>query len=367
MAKRKTNIRRRGRSWVVYFRANGRQVWRSFADDDYGGEKWSREAAELWLAQSNAKRIQGGFRAPVNASLGDALDEWLRYVEQERRVKPSTRREYGSAVEAHLRPAFGHLRLRDLTPAHVEEWKARLLASGLSPRTVNKLLTNLHGVLERARRRYALGSNPVDDVERLPERYNGDLAFYSPEEVMALVRAADSDRDAAIFLTASFTGLRRGELVALRWRDVDFEAEAIRVRASFTHGELTTPKWGKVRSVPMVPEVAGALARLAPNPGDDELVFPGERGEYLDGSALRRRYDAALERAHLRRLRFHDLRHTFGSLAINRASIVEVQEWMGHADIETTKRYLHYKSRGDAARSLAPAFQVEEPAEASRV
>jgi integrase len=181
---------------------------------------------------------------------------------------------------------------------------------------------------------------------------------------MALVRAADSEQDAAIFLTAAFTGLRRGELVALRWRDVDFGGEAIRVRVSVTHGTASTPKSGKVRAVPMVPEVAAALATLGQRErltSDDDLTFPGEAGDYLDASALRRRYIAARKRAGLREIRFHDLRHTFGSLAINRASIVQVQEWMGHADIDTTRRYLHYKRRGDEARLLAPAFRVEDP------
>ena len=157
-------------------------------------------------------------------------------------------------------------------------------------------------------------------------------------------------------------GLRRGELVALRWRDVDFTGEAIRVRASVTHGALTTPKSGKVRTVPMVDEVAKTLAKLATREhatGDDDLVFPGERGEHLDGSALRRRYTSALKRAGLRALRFHDLRHTFGSLAINTLSIVEEKEAMGHADIDTTMRYLHHKSRADGARRLAGAFRVE--------
>ena len=86
--------------------------------------------------------------------------------------------------------------------------------------------------------------------------------MFSPEEVWALVRAAGSEQDAAIFLTAAFTGLRRGELLALRWRDVDFAGSTIRVRASYAAGELTTPKSGKVRSVPMAPDVAAALARL---------------------------------------------------------------------------------------------------------
>jgi integrase len=78
----------------------------------------------------------------------------------------------------------------------------------------------------------------------------------------------------------------------------------------------------------------------------------------LNDDRLRRRYGAALKLAGLRRLRFHDLRHTFGSLAITRADIDEVQAWMGHADIQTTMRYLHYRDRGQAAERLADAFRV---------
>jgi integrase len=91
-------------------------------------------------------------------------------------------------------------------------------------------------------------------------------------------------------------------------------------------------------------------------------VFPGEGGGYADGSALRRRYEAARKNAKLRPLRFHDLRHTFGSLAINFGSLVEVQHWMGHADAKKTMRYLHYKGRGDEAARLGPAFRVAAPA-----
>jgi integrase len=196
---------------------------------------------------------------------------------------------------------------------------------------------------------------------RKPERYSNDLDFYSAEEVMELVGAATTEQDAAIFLTAAFTGLRRGELIALRWRDVLFEREAIRVRASYSYGELTSPKSGRARTVPMVPAVAeqlGALRERAHATGLDDLVFPGERGEFLDGSALRRPYKAALRRAGLRELRFHDLSHCFGSLAINTLTILEVQRALGHASLTTTQRYLHAKSRADEARRLAQAFEV---------
>jgi integrase len=175
------------------------------------------------------------------------------------------------------------------------------------------------------------------------------------------VRAAAGEQDGTVFLTAAFTGLRMGELLALHWRDVDFAGSTIRARASYAAGRLTTPKSGRVRAVPMAPDVAAAIAQLARRDGwiaDDDLVFVGEEGGYLDGSALRRRYKAALLRAGLRPLRFHDLRHTFGTRMIAKADIRRVQEWMGHADIQTTTKYLHYAPREEDARLVAEAFAV---------
>src|SRR6202035_1366958 len=152
-------------------------------------------------------------------------------------------------------------------------------------------------------------------------------------------------------------------LLALRGRDVDFAGATIRVRASYYAGQLTTPKSGKVRAVPMAPDVATALAQLGKREdwlGDDDLVFAGDTGSYLDGSALRRRYKAALAAASLRPLRFHDLRHTFGTRMIAKADIRRVQEWMGHADIQTTMRYLHYAPRDEDARLVAEAFALDD-------
>lgn len=200
---------------------------------------------------------------------------------------------------------------------------------------------------------------PATAIERQQVRYSGDYDFYSREEIDALARAAASEQDEAIYLTAAMTGLRRGELVGLCWRDVDFPGQAIRVRANYSYGQLVTPKSGKVRSVPMVPEVAQALARLSQRElfrADSDPVFVGTTGGHLDASALRRRYAAAVKRAGLRPLPFHSLRHYFGSMAVNRASLVQVQSWMGHSHIQTTARYLHAKSQADDAALLASAF-----------
>jgi integrase len=111
----------------------------------------------------------------------------------------------------------------------------------------------------------------------------------------------------------------------------------------------------------MAPDIATALARLADREhwtGHDDLVFPGGAGGCLDGSAVSRRHKAALGRAALRPLRFHDLRHTFGTRMIAKADILKVQAWMGHAQISTTQRYLHYVERPDEVALVADAFAI---------
>jgi len=334
----------------------------------------------------------------------DAVEEWLRYVEHERGVRATTVREYRSSVYKHIVPAFGSRRVESVTTREIEQWKSGLLAERkVSRRTVGKLLTNMNGIFQRAVRVYGLPVNPVAGVERVPEQYDpGKYFFYSPEEVRALVRAAEAtpdvepwvaEQDGVLFLTAAFTGLRLGEVLALRWQDVDFANETIRVNQQWNDlGQFTKTKGGLVRSVPLIEEVAQALAKLGTREyftGSDDLVFvsaesarrvrramnaePGDIDEDevldesmwvaspLDRSAVRKRFKSARDRAELRPLRFHDLRHTFGSLVINEASTVEVQEWLGHADPRTTARYLHYKSRAGEARRIAAAFRLEAP------
>jgi integrase len=295
----------------------------------------------------------------TGATFADAAAEWLRYIEHDRGRKPSTVAGYKVMVRSMLLPAFGELQLEAITTPMIERWIASL---DLSASTRTKAIVLLHGIFRRAKKIWGLSVNPVADVEKPPLCRSGDIDVFSPEEVYALVRAAASEQDAAIFLTAAFTGLRRGELLALHWRDVDFAGSTIRVRGNYSERVLTTPKSGQVRAVPMAPDVASALARLGDREhwvGDDDLVFVGTAGDYLDGSALRRRYGSALQRAGLRQLRFHDLRHTFGTRMIGKADIRRVQEWMGHSSIQTTMQYLHYAPRSEDAQLVAEAFRVE--------
>jgi integrase len=369
--------RKRGPMWYAKYRLpDGRQVQRKL------GPAWTargrppagyytKRQAEDWLREVLDQAPRGTLPGMVRtgATFADAAAEFLRYAERDRSLKPSSLRGYRSIIDAYLLPVFGERQLEDISSADVERWRADLesvnekrASRELSNATKNRIVTLLHGIFKRACKVYGLPVNPVAGVERHPIKGSGDIEVFSPEEVRALVRAADDEQDGALYLTAAFTGLRRGELLALRWRDVDFAGSTIRVRASYAGGALTSPKSGKVRAVPLAPDVAKALAKLARREhfiGEDDLVFAGVTGSYLDGSALRRRYQKALSRAALRPLRFHDLRHTFGTRMIAKADIRRVQEWMGHADVQTTMRYLHYAPREEDARLVAEAFRVE--------
>jgi integrase len=309
--------RARGPVWYAKYRLpDGRQVQKKI------GPAWTergrppagyvtKRLAEDWLRDVLDQARRGTLPGLVKTGVtfADAAAEYLRYVEHDRGRKPSTLQGYRSAIQAHLLPAFGAFPVEAVTGEVIERWIASF---GGSARTRNKLLIQLHGILGRAKKVWGLRENAVDGVDKFPQARGGDIQVFSPEEVWALVRAAASETDATLFLTAAFTGLRMGELLALHWRDVDFAGATVRVRASYSAGQLTSPKSGKVRGVPMAPDVASALARLGAREhftGDDDLVFCGETGSYLDGSALRRRYKAALQSAGLRSLRFHDLRH----------------------------------------------------------
>ncbi len=363
--------RARGPVWYAKYRLpDGRQVQKKLGPAWTGRGRpanghFTKRTAEDWLGSVLDQARRGSLPGMVQTGVtfADAAAEWLRYIEHDRGRKPSTVSGYRSIVGSELLPRFGELAIESITSSMIESWQASM-SQAASTRT--KALVLMHGIFQRARKVWALPANPVADVEKPPVTRSGDLQVFSPEEVWALVRAAGSEADGALYLTAAFTGLRMGELLALRWRDVDFAGSAVRVRASYYAGNLTTPKSGKVRAVPLAPDVASALAQLGQRRdwvGDDDLVFAGEAGSYLDGSALRRRYKAALAAGGLRPLRFHDMRHTFGTRMITKADIRRVQEWMGHADIQTTMRYLHYAPRAEDAALVAEAFAVAQPAD----
>ena len=199
------------------------------------------------------------------------------------------------------------------------------------------------------------------------------MKFFTVEEVEKLLRSLPSGEftatDSALILTGAMLGLRQGELVALRWRDIDWPASVVRVRRKYAHGVFSLPKSRRSsRAVPMADRVAGALdahyRTSSAWQGDDDLVFGHPViGSVLDVSALRKRYKAAVQAAGLRPLPMHSLRHTYGTaMAAAGAPMRSLMEWMGHANINTTMIYADYShDAGQGAALAARAFGGTSP------
>ena len=329
------------------------------------------EALRDLLAAAPKRPTPAGERATGAITFGEACDEWLRYIEHERKRSPSTLADYRSVVRAALLPGFGaKTPLARIDTAAIDAWRSRLLAKGeLSQRSIQKQLTLLGGVLRRAKRRGWITVNPVDDAERISVKRSGEFNVLTPVQVAAVARAADSPQDGALFTVAAFTGLRLGELLALRWADIDFAKRLVHVRGSYTLRQQGPPKSGHVRSVPLIDQAMEPLDRLSRREhftSSNDLVFAGIVGGHLDGSALRKRFYTALDRAGLEAMRtkpapitFHDLRHTFGTLAVQAFPLSDVKAYMGHADIQTTMIYVHHVPRHDAAAKLSAIVGAE--------
>jgi len=294
----------------------------------------------------------------------------------------------------HLRPLIGERNVSEVTRDDIEAFARMLLKRELSPKSVRNILGFLNSVFEHGIDRGWVADNPVQRAEKPRRRGTGaspDLQFLSMGELDAVIRAipdhvvirkpAPTRRGRpgpapppspdvlgpvlrVLILTAALTGLRQSELLGLRWRDIDWMTQRIRVRNTFVRGEHSTDGKSELstrRSVPMASRLAKELelwSRRAAYAGDDELVFAHpQKGTPLDRSKVTKRFKAACKDAGVRPVRFHDLRHTFATqLAASSVPVRTIQEFLGHADSKTTQIYSHYAPSHHEVQMVDDAF-----------
>lgn len=355
---------------VFYAKARdrtGRQIKRRLGPAHTGRGKapeghWTRKQADDalrdWL--TDLGRAPDGPGQTV--TMADAVRAFLSYVEHERERALSTVRDYRNTLNGRVVAFYGaDTPLSAIDADEVDRFRRHLLGK-VSRRTAQKVLVILHGLLRYSVRRRWIASNPAEHAEKVTVKRRTEFAVLAPTEVEAVARAASNEQEAALFTVAAFAGLRMGELRALRWRDIDFTNRLVHVRRSLWRTAEGTPKSGKARSVPLIDQAARALDGLSRREhftGPSDYVFVGVAGGKLHDGAMRDGLYTALEAAGVSRDRgtgklfvFHDLRHTFGTLAVQAFPLSDVQAYMGHADVQTTMLYVHHQPMHDAADRL---------------
>jgi integrase len=311
-----------------------------------------RKDAEKFLT-ATVKAVNDGLWFDVTPQpMTTVFDRWVSHSLDVRRkqgvLKPSTAKSYQSMLTTHLRPAFGEIRSDRFRAAVVADWahtKADEIATGdMSPKFFNNLVNLLHVILGWARHpaQSYLAHDPMVGLKRLP-RTGVERAFLEPDQIAALLEAADDVRDSTVLALAVYSGLRRGELFGLKWSDIDWCDGRIAVSRSLYQGELTTPK--TKHSIRRVDVPASTLATLsiyrahfpAPSGG---FVFHTDDGTPLDPDNWhKRQLGPILAKADgvppIGGL--HALRHTYASLLINQGEALPyVSRQMGHATIAIT-------------------------------
>ncbi|MDP9440017.1 MAG: site-specific integrase [Actinomycetota bacterium] len=312
----------------------------------------TREVVRDKMAKALADRADGLVFDDENVTVGEYLDSWLEGVVRGS-VRRSTYERYEVAVRVHIKPALGRLKLGKLTPARVQSFYRGKLDEGCAPASVNKLHVTLHKALDQAVKWHMVPGN-VAEVVRAPRPAPEEMRTLSAEEARRLLEAARGDKLEALFVLAVTTGMRQGELLALKWQDVDLENAKISVRRTITMsgGRILfgEPKTKKSRRTILLTEAAvralrehldrqvGVIESLGDLYQDQGLIFASEVGTPMNPTNLRRRsFASLLKRAGLPQIRFHDLRHTCATLLLSRNVHPKyVQELLGHANIAIT-------------------------------
>jgi integrase len=284
----------------------------------------TREETRKKLAKAMADRDGGLAFDAGTLTVGEYVERWLKDSVQGT-VRQSTYDVYGYMVHPHIVPGLGRLKLKSLNPAHVRAFYRDRLDTGLSPATVHKMHVVLHKALDGAVSDGLIPRNAAKGVKVPQAGSRKEIRPLTSQQARDLFDAARGDRLEALYVLAIATGLRQGELLALKWEDVELEEAVLRVRRTLTRSggkvEVGPPKTpNSRRSVGLTSRAVEALrAHLARQLAEMEemgslyrpggLVFANEIGGIINPSNLRNRHLVRLlERAKLPKVRFHDLR-----------------------------------------------------------
>jgi integrase len=349
--------------------SNGRRVNRKLGPKRARG---SREGLTAAQAEAELRRLMRDVQSAPPIDRLDVSEVGQRYLAHLKALgrKRSTLTAVEMALRVWIEPHLGGRALARVRPEDVEDMMRAMVAAGVGAKSIRNYVGTLSAIFRYSmhpRRRWA-STNPCEAIDLPALLASTEIRYLTMPQVGALADTAVAGEhqrlDRALYLTAAMTGLRQGELIALRWQDVAWDDRRVRVVRNHVLGEFDTPKSRRsARSVPLSSRLADDLRawREASRWSErDALVF-GEpaSGDVLRRGALMRRYRRALKTAKIDPHRFHDLRHTFGTaMAAAGVPMRALQEWMGHRDITTTQRYADYAPNEREVEMVDRAFDA---------
>lgn len=323
-----------GCSWAVDFTDNsGQRVMKSGFSTKAEAESYlAKTRLELDKGTLVYKNKQVMFATLANSFMGDYAESYCR---------TNTKKGYYSYLKNHILPYFGGFKACDITPNVIRDYiKVLQQEKGLANKTINHTLNLLSGIFSKAVEDNYVNYNPLTSIKRL-KLPHVEMQFLDTFDIKALLQTAKEDYPNfyPLLQTAITTGMRRGELLALTWNDIDYDRKLIRVNKSLNNGIVEEVKTKKsVRNV-CIPEnlvlVLKAWKKKAPK---SNIVFCSSTGGYLDPNNMAKRlFKPCLEKAGVKNIRFHDLRHTYASLMIAKQMPIKfIQQQMGHSSIQVT-------------------------------
>lgn len=350
-------------------------------------EKMLSEARAAKEAELEARAIERSTgKAPVGTILFTAfLLDWLEMTKKN--VEETTYGAYAMGIKNKIIPYFEEhhpgLALCEVTPKHIQDYYTyELTVRGVSANTVIHRHANIRKALQHAFKLGLIDSNPADRIER-PKKEKFVGSFYEEDELNHLFEVVRGDPIELGVILGAFYGLRRSEAVGLKWDAIDFKKKTITIRHTVTQATIDgkskiiqkdrTKTKASYRSLPLVPPFEELLHRLKAEQEQNrklcgksycrkfaDYIYVNEIGELVKPGYITQHFPLILQKNGMRKIRFHDLRHSCASLLYaNGVSLKEIQEWLGHSDISTTSNiytHLNFNSKIASANAILGVY-----------